>query len=218
MDTRGVRQDMAVRSADGEKLGKVVECGQDRFIVEKGFFFPKDYTARYDEVAEIRDGEVLLRDSAGALRERSGSGVGGGVDQTEMGTGATEQVSVPVAEEELTAEKRARQAGEVTIHKDVTTERRQITVPVTKEEVHVERVPAGEDAKPGDAAFQRGTISVPVREEEVEIHKRPVVREQVKVSKTAHPEERVAEADVRKEKVDVEEGGDLGRTREEPPE
>jgi uncharacterized protein (TIGR02271 family) len=229
MDARGVKPGMTVRSVDGEKLGKVIACEADRFFVEKGFFFPKDYLVRYGDVAEVRGDEVLLRQSraelggeradagAWASGERAGSE---GTERAGIAAGTTEQVTVPVAEEELSAEKRTRQAGEVAVHKTVTTERRDISVPVTKEEVHVEREPAhGEAARPGDATFRDETVRVPVREEEVEIHKRPVVREQVRISKTSHEQERRASEDVRREDVDVEKGDDVeleGPGRREP--
>ncbi|HET7753245.1 MAG TPA: YsnF/AvaK domain-containing protein [Anaeromyxobacteraceae bacterium] len=211
---------MAVYSADGTKLGKVTECQPDSFFIEKGFFFPKEYIARYDDIADIRGDDLHLRltdemlktgdERAATSSELRGEGL---ESRTDLGseaalTGTTKSVDVPVVEEELIAEKRVREAGEVRVHKDVTTEHRQITVPVTKEEVRVERVPADASAKVGEGAFEEGTMSIPVREEEVEIRKRPVVREQVRVSRTARQEERRADADVRRENVRIEGEGE----------
>jgi uncharacterized protein (TIGR02271 family) len=224
---------MTVRGTDGEKLGKIVACEADRFFIEKGFFFPKDTLARYDDIAEVRGDEVLLRHTGAQLREGAGAaegqpygehagereGAARTAGQAGIAAGTTEQVSVPVVEEELSAEKRAREAGQVEVHKTVSTERRDISVPVTKEEVRVERVPASGEARPGEATFRDETVSVPVREEEVEIRKRPVVREEVKVSKTSRQEERRASGEVRREDVDVEKGGDVeleGPGRREP--
>jgi uncharacterized protein (TIGR02271 family) len=255
---RNIREGMTVRSSDGEKLGKVIRCGADEFVIEKGFFFPKDYVARYDQ-ASVSGDEVLLSlpasslheagDDAGAIRARetSASGLGtqmgtyasdtsgriteganrrdeGMTGGSRLGHGATEDVRVPIAEEELVAEKRERQAGEVRVHKDVVTEHKQIDVPVTREEVHVERVPVqGGDARGAEARFEKDDVRVPVREEEVEIRKRPVVREEVRVSKTARREERRAEGDVRREEVEIDKEGDVegagpGRGVDEPEE
>jgi uncharacterized protein (TIGR02271 family) len=236
---REIREGMTVRSSDGEKLGKVIRCDADAFIIEKGFFFPKDYIVRYDQ-ASVRGDEVLLSLDASSLREAGGaersgreretaaSGMGtqvgtyatgesgatfeqGGERRpSRLGHGASEEVRIPVAEEELVAEKHERQAGEVRVHKDVVTEHRQIDVPVTREEVHVERVPVqGGDARGAEARFEKDEIRVPVREEEVEIRKRPVVKEEVRISKTARREERRADADVRREKVEIEKEGDV---------
>jgi uncharacterized protein (TIGR02271 family) len=229
MDRMNVREGMQVRSSDGEKLGKIVRCDEDAFVIEKGFFFPKDTIAGYHQIARIEGDELVLTIPAAALHEGASGRVG---EQRELGAeregelrphderrevgtaglGVSEQMRIPVAEEELVAEKRDRQAGEVRVHKEVVTEHRQIDVPVTREEVNVERVPVERGEARGDEArFQEGTISVPVREEEVEIRKRPVVKEEVRVGKTIRQEERRAEADVRREEVEVEKEGDLER-------
>jgi uncharacterized protein (TIGR02271 family) len=231
MENRGVQQGMVVRSSDGEKLGKVVQCSESFFLVEKGFFFPKDYVARYDQVTDIRDGEVLLSATAASLREAGDDAYAAERTDRSMGAGAMsagrteeygserrepsgtrEELRVPLAEEELTAEKKMREAGEVRVKKEVVTEHRQITVPVTREEVHVERVPASGDA--GAQSFQEGTVSVPIREEEVEIKKRPVVREEVRVTKTRRQEERRADAEIRREEARIEGDGSLDEAGE----
>jgi len=83
------------------------------------------------------------------------------------------------------------------------TEHKEFTVPVTREEVRVERVAAPPGTEPGPGAFQESTVTVPIVEEEVEIHKRPVVREEIRVTKTPHEEKERVSADVRKEKAEV---------------
>jgi uncharacterized protein (TIGR02271 family) len=90
------------------------------------------------------------------------------------------------------------------VHKDVRTEQKEVSVPVTREEVHVERVPAEGTQPPGEAAFRDQTVSVPVHEEEVEIRKRPVVKEEVRVGRTRREEERRADVDVRREEARIE--------------
>jgi uncharacterized protein (TIGR02271 family) len=112
---------------------------------------------------------------------------------------------MPVAEEELEAVKHERDAGEVRLKKEVVTEHRTIDVPVTKETVRVERVPAtGDRAIAGSGDFEERTESMPIREEEVEIRKRPVVKEEVRLKKERTVEHRAADADVRREEVRVE--------------
>jgi len=115
------------------------------------------------------------------------------------------EVSIPVREEELGAEKRQRE-GEVRVHKDVYTETQRMEVPVQKEEVHVEHVPAGEAeaAETDENAFKEQDIRIPVKEEVVEVTKRPVVKEEIRVSKEARTEEEEVSGEVRKEKVKVE--------------
>ncbi len=217
VDRSTIRRGMAVYSADGEKLGKVASCDATSFTIEKGFFFPKDYLANYDQVAGVTGDDIRLATTKDSFEtgERGGERVG--TTAASAGTrSGTEEVRVPVAEEELDVVKRDREAGEVRVRKDVVTETKHIDVPVTREEVHVERAPVSErrDTVPGERAFERDTVSMPVHEEEVEIRKRPVVKEEVRLRKDRVTEQRAAEADVRKERVEVE-GGDSSRIRGE---
>ncbi len=60
MRTHPVTEGMRVRTADGEKLGRVVLTGERTFQIEKGYFFPKELVARYDDVQTIEDETVVL--------------------------------------------------------------------------------------------------------------------------------------------------------------
>ncbi|BDG08674.1 YsnF/AvaK domain-containing protein [Anaeromyxobacter paludicola] len=223
-DRSQIREGMTVYSSDGEKLGKVLACSTATFTIEKGFFFPKDYVARYEEIVDASGDEIrlaLTKDAFERLRESGDYGAiaSGAAETTSSGIGTAsrttgEDVRVPVAEEQVDVLKRERDAGEVRLRKDVVTETKHIDVPVTREEVRVERVPVTEprDARPGEATFEKESVSMPVREEEVEIRKRPVVKEEVRLRKERVTEQRAAEADVRKERVDVED--ESGRIRD----
>ncbi|WP_234945272.1 YsnF/AvaK domain-containing protein [Anaeromyxobacter sp. Fw109-5] len=199
---------MTVFSSDGERLGKVLSCEASTFTIEKGFFFPKDYVASYDDVAAVTGDDIRLaitKETFTRMRESGAYEYGRSTGASSI-TERTDDIRVPVAEEELDVVKRDREAGEVRLRKDVVTETKHIEVPVTREEVHVERTPLGErrDALPGEKAFEEETVSMPIREEEVEIRKRPVVKEEVRLRKERVTEQRAAEADIRKERVEVE--------------
>jgi uncharacterized protein (TIGR02271 family) len=200
-----IREGQVVRSTDGEKLGKVRELATDHFIIEKGLFFKKEYVASYDLVTGVQDdGDLILSLHSSELREPADTMA---TDRGTMRSASdAESVTVPVASEELVAEKRSRQAGEVRVRKDVVTEQKNITVPVTREEVRVERVPAS-GTTPADTAFKEGTVTIPLREEEVEFTKRPVVREEVRVSKQTVQDQRSASENVRREEVTVDTEG-----------
>jgi len=90
-----------------------------------------------------------------------------------------------------------------------------VTVPVTREEVRVERVPAGRDASAGESDFASQDVAVPVMEEEVTVSKRPVVREEVRISKQSRQEQRPVRAQVRREEVEIEDDS-AGETRSGP--
>ena len=208
-DRATLKEGMHVKSADGHSLGKVVRLDADTFIIEKGLFFPKDYVARYDRISEVKDGEIILLTRGEELKGRE--------EKKEYKTGAyREEATVPLAEEELTATKHTRQAGEVRVEKHVETEQKHISVPVTHEEVRVERVAASEESKRrGEPSFKEGVTTIPIREEEVEVTKRPVVKEEIRVTKEVRPEERRYSVETRKEKAEIKESGDV-RKYDEP--
>ncbi|HEX7623181.1 MAG TPA: hypothetical protein VF400_06380 [Anaeromyxobacteraceae bacterium] len=60
IDSSDIRQGMTVYSLDGEKLGQVVQCDASTFVIEKGFFFPKGYVARFDDVSLVSGDEIRL--------------------------------------------------------------------------------------------------------------------------------------------------------------
>lgn len=198
-----IARGMVVRSSDGEKLGKVTRLDVDTFEIEKGFFFPKEYAVRYDEVAGIRDGEIVLthaRDQLAGGRGAEGTISAGG------------EIRVPLVEEEITAGKTVQEVGRVQVRKEIVTEEKQVSVPVAREVVHVERVPAsGERPIASGTTVEEGSISIPVREEQVEISKRPVVKEELRISKEVVHEQAQARATVLREEPEVRTEGQVRR-------
>ncbi|WP_052519607.1 hypothetical protein [Archangium violaceum] len=63
-----IKEGMTVRSIDGHKLGKVYAVGDMEFHIEKGLFFPKDYSVRYAEISDLRNGEIILAHGKDSLR------------------------------------------------------------------------------------------------------------------------------------------------------
>jgi len=110
---------------------------------------------------------------------------------------------IQLKEEHLQANKEV-DRGEVDIRKEVHTEQRQITVPVEREEVVIERRPAGGKAS-GDMKAEE--IRIPVKEERVKVTKEPVVREEVTVGKRKVRETRTVSGEVRKEELVVDSKG-----------
>lgn len=112
-----------------------------------------------------------------------------------------EQVRVERAEEELEVGTTARRAGSVGVHKTVETEQVHTDVPLRREQARVERVPVDQPTE--DAAIGEEVVRVPVYEEETVVTKRPVVKEEIQITKESQPDvEHIAE-NVRKEHVDV---------------
>jgi uncharacterized protein (TIGR02271 family) len=219
-----------VLGSDGEKVGTVAEVQPSYLVVEKGFFFPTDYYIPLSAVASAGNGQVFLRmpkDAAlqsgwdtvpdtGTLLtdvEVTATGQGPAVSQTEAGgyeVAAGDELRIPVVEEELTATVRPAETGAVRIEKRVVEEDRVLDVPVTDEQIRVERRivdrPVGADET---QAFEEIVIDVPLTREQVELHKQARVAEEIVVTKEAVKRtERVSDT-VRREEVYVDEDATL---------
>jgi uncharacterized protein (TIGR02271 family) len=111
------------------------------------------------------------------------------------------------SEEELRVGTEARERGRVRLRKYVTTEQVTQTVPVQREQVRLEPVPAADDATAtgGPGGTDSGQ-EVVLHEEEPVVEKRVVPKERVRLGKqTVTGEEEVTE-EVRKERIELEEG------------
>jgi uncharacterized protein (TIGR02271 family) len=123
------------------------------------------------------------------------------------GTGETGR-TVELREEELQARKQPVERGRVRIGKDVVEEQQTMDVPVTREEVTVERHPVSR--QPSETPIGQGeTIQVPVREEQVSVEKRPVVTEEIEVGKRQVEETQEVSGTVRREEARIERQGDV---------
>ncbi|MBX6332218.1 MAG: DUF2382 domain-containing protein [Gemmatimonadaceae bacterium] len=131
--------------------------------------------------------------------------------------GAGEQERrIPRAEEELAVGKRPVESGEVDVRKTVESERVTRQVPLAHEEVEVERR-AASGAPTEGGEFKEEEIRIPVMSEEAVVEKRPVVKEEYIIRKRVARETRPVEADLRRERVDIEQTrGERGRRGEEP--
>ena len=112
-------------------------------------------------------------------------------------------------EEQLQAQKQQVQAGEVRLRKDVVTEEKTVNVPVSHEEVYIERRPAS-GTEPSDTPIGEGeTIRVPVREEQVQVTKQPVVTGEVQVGKRVVQENQQFTDTTQREEARLEREGDV---------
>jgi uncharacterized protein (TIGR02271 family) len=144
---------------------------------------------------------------------RSDSGLPAGtVDDTRDDTvgrdtsGPTTDEAMTRSEEELRVGTQTRERGRARLRKYVTTETQQVTVPVQREEVRVEREPitdANLDAATGGPAISEEEHEVTLREEEVVVDKRAVPKERVRLDKDTVTDERQVAEEVRKEQIKV---------------
>lgn len=198
-----------IGAAAGGLLGALVGMGvpeEDAEHFDKGF----------------RAGGTLVTVNAGGREEEArnclyesgadlgstGRGMATGASAAGRSPGSSESSQrIELREEELRAEKERVQAGEVRLRKDVITEERTIEVPVTREEVVIERTAAEGRPASGDIDDDQ-EIRIPLMEEEVRVEKTPVVREEVSVKKRqVQGTEQVSDT-VRREEARIEQTGD----------
>jgi uncharacterized protein (TIGR02271 family) len=194
------------RGNGDEDLGEVQEAGQDYVLVQKGminkerFYIPKDQVESYDgDVLRFRISEDdaksrFLRDSP-----PPSSSANEGLAAARK---AEETTTVPLTEERLDASKRE-STREATITKEPVTETKTVEVPVTHEEISVERRPASGSTTAERPVQSKTETKVPLKQEEVEVTKQPYVKEEVSVKKKPVTETRTVSEQVTSEKVNV---------------
>jgi uncharacterized protein (TIGR02271 family) len=152
--------------------------------------------------ARAEEARRILQNAGGDLRE---SGFTTDTESSRRGEGdREEEYRMQLRGEVLRAYRERVQRGEVTLRREVVTENQTVEVPVTREELVIERT-AG-SGQPGANAGEIGTdkeIRVPLSEERARVEKQPVVNEEVRVGKRAvQSTERVSD-DVRHEELRV---------------
>ncbi|MCP3165412.1 YsnF/AvaK domain-containing protein [Myxococcus qinghaiensis] len=208
---KDVREGMAVRSIDNEKLGKVFAIGDDAFHIERGLFFPKDYRVAFSEVSEIRDGEVILNRGKEALQqvsdaERTKGAAGTGVAAGAMGM-ASERTTT------TTKETRVRNGGPDISRGSVTP---LPTANLGTDTNYTANMRGDTDLRRTDARLEtdkrldkdmrRDTedILIPVHREKLSVAKRDTQAGELRVHKDVVEEEEMVKVPLRHERVTVE--------------
>ncbi|HTJ28122.1 MAG TPA: YsnF/AvaK domain-containing protein [Candidatus Limnocylindria bacterium] len=173
-------------------------------------------------IIERHEGYVLAGESfaaRGAMPRESGALTGSEVlgygDPTKFARGMSidEQGVLQLREERLNVGTERRAAGEATVGKDVVEHRQDVDVPVIREELFIERRPAGETARSAQAgeAGEIGAVAegerirIPLMREQAVVTKRPVVTEEVVVGKRQVAETQRVSDTTREERLRVDE-------------
>jgi uncharacterized protein (TIGR02271 family) len=198
------------RGSNDDDLGEVQEVGQTYVVTQKGtikkekFYIPKYLAEGYDgdvlrfKLTEAEAKNKFVRDTPPSVQEYS--------RYKTPDIPKDIETRIPVMGERLDVSKRE-STREATITKEPLTETKSVDVPVTHEEMTVERRPAGETVstsgqKPVES---RTEVKVPLKSEEVQVTKQPYVKEEVSVKKKPVTETRTVTDQVRSEKVNVSE-------------
>jgi uncharacterized protein (TIGR02271 family) len=119
------------------------------------------------------------------------------------------------SEEELRVGTTERESGRARLRKYVVEDEVTKTVPVRREEVRVEREPitdANVDAATAGPDISSEEHEVVLHDEEVVAEKRVVPKERVRLDKDVEVQEREVSETVRREELDVDDGGGRPRT------
>jgi uncharacterized protein (TIGR02271 family) len=117
--------------------------------------------------------------------------------------------SVVRHEEELAITRQTQQIGTVRVDKHVETTSVSERVDRDVEHADMERVAAGEGDSGLVETLADGSVSIPVFEEELVITKRRVLRERIIVRKRVVTEQETVQADLLRERVEVDVQGDI---------
>jgi uncharacterized protein (TIGR02271 family) len=174
-------------------------------------YFQEEYDAGRSVVAvsgtdRLQEASSILSTYGGYGASRRGTTAGYATGQ--QMTGTEDEQRMRLREEQLQASKQSVEKGDVGLHKEVRSEQQSIDVPVTHEEVYVERRPGS--GQPSDTPVgEEETYRVPVREEQVTTSKQTVDRGEVAVGKRPVQETKRVSDTVRKEEAHVEREGDV---------
>jgi uncharacterized protein (TIGR02271 family) len=192
------------RGKNDEDLGEVNGIGRTYVMTQKGmfdkekFYIPKYLVEGYDgnivrfKVTEEEARNSFLRDTEPTSDEYS--------RYKTANTPTDIETRIPVIEERLDIAKR-QYAQEATITKEPVTETKTVEVPLTHEEVTVERRSPSGRATTETPVESATKVRVPLKHEEVEVTKKPYVKEEVVVKKKPVTEKRQVSEQVRGERV-----------------
>jgi uncharacterized protein (TIGR02271 family) len=185
---------MGVPEEDAQHFDKGFQAGGTLVTVNAGARAEEARACLYESGADLGSMGRGMATSAGVAERSAGSYEAG--------------QRIELREEELRAEKERVQAGEVRLRKEVVTEERTIEVPVTREEVVIERRPAAQGSTASGSIDDNEEIRIPLMEEEVRVEKTPVVREEVTLKKRQVQDTEQVSDTVRREEARIERTGD----------
>ena len=194
------------RGSNDEDLGEVQEVGQEYVLVQRGminkdkFYIPKDMVESYDgDVLRFSISEEDAKSSDLGDSPPTTTTANEGLNAARK---AEETTTVPITEERLNASKRE-STREATITKEPVTETKTVEVPVTHEEISVEKRPAGGSTTAERPVQSKTETKVPLKREEVQVTKQHYVKDEVSVKKKPVTETRTVTDKVTSEKVKV---------------
>jgi uncharacterized protein (TIGR02271 family) len=189
-----------------EDFGEVQDIQGNYVLVQKGiinkekFYIPKDQAESYDgDVLRFRISQEDLNqyqheppsiwDSNSTLEK-----------PTEERDTNEERISL--TEERLDVSKKS-QENQATVTKKPVTESKTVEVPLTREEVSIERRPASGQTEAQSPIQSEQEIKIPLKREEAKVSKKPYVKEEAVIKKKAFTDTKEVTEDVTSEELDT---------------
>ena len=209
-----------VRTLDNQGMGKVIAVPNDEdTIIISSQSGGEQYKIPRSSVSGFNGAEVLLNetaykisssyrvDKASAYQAKPSDIITEERQQEEEEEEEEEEreeTTVPLIEERLNVSKKT-STTQYTITKEPFTEKKTIEVPVTHEELIVEkRPPKGSSSSSAQGPVKSKTeIKVPLNREEIEVTKEPFVKEEVVVKKKPVTETRTVSDSVTSERINM---------------
>jgi uncharacterized protein (TIGR02271 family) len=199
------------RSINDEDLGEVQEVRGNYILLQKGminkekFYIPKDQAESYDgdvvrfrfskqELDQFQREPPTIWDSDNTQEQTT---------TNEMET--NEEENIQLTEERLDVSKES-QENQATITKKPVKETKTVEVPLTREEVSIERrsPQGGSETEAQSGPVQSPEeINIPLKREEAEVTKKPYVKEEIAVKKKAVTDKKEITDEVTSEELDT---------------
>jgi uncharacterized protein (TIGR02271 family) len=194
------------RGNNDEDFGEIQDIQGNYVLVQKGiinkekFYIPKDQ-------AESYDGDVLkFRFSGQELnqfqREPPAIWDSDNTQETTTHERETNEESIPLTEERLDVSKKS-QENQATITKKPVTKTKNVEVPLTREEVSIERRPPSGQTEAQSPIQSPKDIKIPIKREEAQVTKKPYLKEEAVVKKKAVTNKKEIREDVTSEELDT---------------
>lgn len=177
-----------------------------------GMSVPEEHTRYFGHRLGTGEGAIVTVNAPGreaeaiAILEDNGGDLGAKAAGYDYGTADTATLgaqNIQLFGEVLRVHKDRINSGEVRIRKEVHTTTQTVEVPVTREELVVERVPVSGQTTATGEAFKGEEIRIPLTEERATISKEAVVREEVRVGKKQVTDIETLSEQVRSEELKV---------------
>ncbi len=205
------------RGINDEDLGEVEEVQGNYILVQKGminrekFYIPKDQAESYDgavlrfrfseqDLSQFQREPPTIYDENSMQEQETSQATKTETDQEE---------NIPLTEERLDVSQRIEE-NQATITKKPSEETKTVEVPLTQEEVGIERPTSSDDGRGSNETEAQSPliqslqeIKIPLKREEAKVTKKPYVKEVAAVKKKAKTKKKKVTKDVTSEDLDT---------------